>query len=377
MIWRSRRGWVLRVRDEYYVLDVLGLELEAYAPAHFLMNKQAYFVDHYAKDDQLVARTAIGERWGPLHEMTVLERGLMEDVSKATRRHLRALHMKLPVVQALLDDLDARGVDGEPLPWWRLRFPDLPLQPEPPLPPEVHPQISSSTLWRSRRGIVMRVGVRFYVLDDDLRVLEVHEPQELIVEQRTTFVVPSVEGSELVVRTSIGERWSESAVTTVVESGLREDTSELVRALEATLPFMTPIADVTYEVSPESPPKEAPVVEAPVQKLDPDVERALRLLQENRNDSLCNSMVSAMHALAEGGSAFALTAFARASLLFLRERDVPKIDETWTPIESPLAHKVALLVDRLDERDARDAADAMETCAALLGYRDGFPVLRT
>ncbi len=383
MIWRSRRGWVLRARDEYYVISVLGEELEAYAPAHFLINKQAYFVDHYVKDEQLVARTAIGERWGALHEMSVLESWLTEDVSQATRRHLRALHMKLPVVEALLDDLDARGVDGEPLPsWWRLRFPDEPVQPEPSLPPQVRPQISSSTLWRSRRGMVMRVGVRFYLLDHELRVLEVHEPQELIVEQRTTFITPSVEGDELVVRTSINERWSEASETTVVESDLREDTSELVRALEATLPFMTPIMGVPYEVSPpvtEVEPRIArPVVDAiPVPKLGPEVERALRLLQENRNDSLCNSMVSAMSALAEAGSEFALTAFARASLLYLRERDVPAIDATWTPVESPLAHKVALLVDRLDERDARDAADAMETCAALLGYRDGFPVLRT
>ncbi len=377
MIWRSRRGWVLCVRDEYVVVTVLGIELETYAPAVFVIGERSYFVDHYVEDGQLIARTAVGARWGKYHEMTVIEEGLVADLTQATRRHLRALQTKSVLLRMTLDDLDERNV--------------MPNGPMLEFAPDRRQE--GLKLWSSRRGSVVRVNDQYYVLDHERRLLEIHAPDQFIEAGRTYFVDYYVKRGELVCRTAIDQRWGEPAEKLAVELDLHE-----VIAPDGPLGFVgsparhsehsytrtgaMPEVPSLYwklreaEVELANPPKPARP-STPVQQLSPEVNRAMQCLTENRSHALCSSMLHAMRALSEEGSTYAMTALARASLLYLKESDVPAIDETWQPVQSPLARQIAKLVDDLDARDARDAADAMETCAALLGYRDGFPVVRT
>ena len=381
MIWRSRRGWVLRVRDDYAVVTVLGIELETYAPATFVIGERTYFVDHCVEDGELVARTAVDVRWGACHEMSVLEQGLVEDVTPATRRHLRALRTSSILLRETLDDLDGR-IPRSDVPGVRIFVAEAPPRP-------ISDQLK---VWRSRRGSVVRVSEQFYVLDHERRLIEVHAPDQFIEGGRTYFVDHYVKYNELIRRTSVDQRWGEWYEKLAVEHDLHEELAE------GALPFV-PSSPLAYEQGYKrwarlhedeparfkhlreaeeelaGPPAPAPV-KAPILRITPEVERAMQCLLEMR-DALCSRMLGAMRALAEEGSTFAMTALARASLLYLKESNVPAIDETWAPIQSPLAFRIAKLVDELDERNARDAADAMETCAALLGYRDGFPVLRT
>lgn len=369
MIWRSRRGWVLCVQDEYVVVTVLGIELETYAPARFVIGERTYFVDHYVEDGQLVARTAVGARWGQYHEMSVLEEGLVADVSHATRRHLRALQTKSVLLRATLNDLDERNV----------------------MPPGR--QQGELKLWCSRRGTVVRANEQYFVLDQERRLLEVHAPDQFIEAGRTYFVEHYVKDGELVRRTGVDQRWGEWCEEVAVELELNEVIAQdeplgfvgsPARPFEHSYTRTDAMPEVpnlywrmrAAEVELANPPKPPPPSTL-VQPLSPEVNRAMQCLRDNQDNALCKQMLHALRALSEEGSSYAMTALARASLLYLKESDVPAIDETWQPVQSPLAHQIAKLVDDLDARNARDAADAMETCAALLGYRDGFPVLRT
>lgn len=379
MIWRSRRGWVLRVQDEYVVVNVLGIALETYAPARLVFGERTYFVDHYVEDGQLVARTAVDVRWGKLHEMSVLEEGLVADLTQATRRHLRALQTKSVLIRLALDDLDERNVTPSE-PAHVFASDAQPASPQPEL-----------TLWSSQRGMVVRVSEQYYVLDHARRLLEVHAPDQFTEAGRTYFVDHYVKNNELVRRTAIDQRWGEWSEKVVLEVDLHE-----VIASDGPLGFAGSPAKAfehsfTWtDVRPDEPDldrrmREAEVElatphpvppSAPVPVLSREVKRAMECLRENDDNALCKAMLQALRALSEEGAAYAMTALARASLLYLKESDVPTIDETWEPVQSPLARRIARLVDDLDARNAREAADAMETCAALLGYRDGFPVLR-
>ena len=380
MIWRSRRGWVLRVQDEYVVVNVLGIALETYAPARLVFGERTYFVDHYVEDGQLVARTAVDVRWGKLHEMSILEEGLVADLTQATRRHLRALQTKSVLLRLALDDLDERNLPDQPASEF-LRAASAQLASAPP----------ELTLWSSRRGTVVRAGEQYYVLDHERRLLEVHAPDQFAEAGRTYFVDHYVKGGELVRRTAIDQRWGEWSEKLVIELDLHE-----VIATDGSLGFSHSPARPTEDsftrtdVRPDEPDLVWRMREAegelaspeeparpPVQPLPPEVKRAMECLRENDDNALCKAMLWALRALSNEGSTYAMTALARASLLYLKESDVPAIDETWEPVQSPLAWRIAKLVDDLDARNAREAADAMETCAALLGYRDGFPVLRS
>lgn len=377
MIWRSRRGWVLCVQDEYVVVNVLGIELETYAPARFEIGERTFFVDHYVEDGQLIARTAVGDRWGQLHEMSILEEGLVADVTQATRRHLRALQTKSVRLRLALDELDERAATN---------------QSTYELASGVVKVVQGLRLWRSRRGMVVCVGEHYYLLDHERRLLEVHAPTQFAEAGRTYFVDHSVSGGELVRRTSIDQRWGEWSEKVALELDLHEvivdgpldfvgsparPTAHSFTRTDLRLPDEPDLvqrmreAEVELAGSPQPTPPSGPV------PLSPEVKRAMACLRENDDNALCKAMLHALRALSEEGSTYAMTALARASLLFLKESDVPAIDETWAPVQSPLAPRIAKLVDDLDARNAREAADAMETCAALLGYRDGFPVLRS
>lgn len=255
-------------------------------------------------------------------------------------------------------------------------------------------------IWRCPRGLVVRAGDEYFVIASDGTLFDTFEPLRFDEDEVAYVVDYEVRDTELIEGTTAGD--ADRTVTSVLERGLEPDvtraTRRRLRDLQPHLPFLAAVLDDLDQrrvVSPDEDPAifalladaERFLVEPPAEPggeplsddMREEFHRVWELLDGSDRicDELCDELLGAMDTLAwKNPSTPALLAFFRASLLVLEQPEPPAIDETWVPVTSSLARRVAMLVDRLDQQGVREAADAMETCAALLGYRDGFPVHR-